>query len=57
MTEIKCTRCRRVSMIFVTFQAGDTPFYLCADCVADFERFLSGYVVSEMIKIGKEVKE
>lgn len=47
----RCIRCGRAALILLTFKAGDTPFNLCAECTADFDRFLSGYVVNDMIKV------
>ena len=53
MTENKCIRCGKIALILLTFKAGDSPFYLCAECTADFDRFLSGYVVHDMIKVSR----
>lgn len=49
----KCIRCGKVALILLSFKAGDSPFFLCAECTADFDRFLSGYVVHDMIKISR----
>ena len=53
MPENKCIRCGKIALILLSFRAGDSPFYLCAECTADFDRFLSGCVVNEMVKVDR----
>lgn len=57
MTENKCIRCGKIALILLSFKAGDSPFYLCAECTADFDRFLSGYAVHDMIKVNRQYKD
>ena len=56
MDAVKCFRCGAQPKVLLSMTINDGEIKLCSQCLADFGRFIEGYVVDTCVVIKRGVR-